>query len=121
MAPKLYYNEVSPAARAVLLTIKALGDIDVEYKVVNLMAGEQFNPEYLKVSSLQLQIKTAKHLFFNICANLVLGFEIVKAKPKRCKNVVKIQGVIIVKHPEYIYILFNYPVYIYLKKLLTAN
>lgn len=50
MAPKLYYNEVSPAARAVLLAIKALGDIDVEYKVVNLMAGEQFNPEYLKVS-----------------------------------------------------------------------
>lgn len=51
MAPKLYYNEFSPCVRSVLLTIKAL-DLQVDYQVVNLMAGEQFNPEYLKVRQL---------------------------------------------------------------------
>ncbi|KAI7815617.1 glutathione S-transferase [Rhyzopertha dominica] len=47
--PKLYYHAASPASRAVLLTIQAL-NIDVDYQIVNLLAGEQFAPEYLKLN-----------------------------------------------------------------------
>lgn len=46
--PKLYYAQVSPAARSTLLTIGAL-DLDVELIPVNLMAGEHLTPQYLKV------------------------------------------------------------------------
>ncbi|XP_018564051.1 glutathione S-transferase 1 [Anoplophora glabripennis] len=51
MAPKLYFADVSPAVRASLLTIKALG-IEVELVPVNLMAGEHMKPEYLKLNPL---------------------------------------------------------------------
>lgn len=46
--PKLYYAQVSPAARSTLLTVAALG-LDVERIPVNLMAGEHLTPQYLKV------------------------------------------------------------------------
>lgn len=50
MAPKVYYTEISPPSRAVLLTVKSLG-LDVEYINVDLLKGEQHDPEYLKVST----------------------------------------------------------------------
>lgn len=46
--PKLYYAQVSPAARSTLLTVAALG-LDVERIPVNLMAGEHLTPQFLKV------------------------------------------------------------------------
>ncbi|CAG9767479.1 unnamed protein product [Ceutorhynchus assimilis] len=49
--PKLYYAQVSPAARSTLLTIGALG-LDVELVPVNLMAGEHLTPQFLKKNPL---------------------------------------------------------------------
>ncbi|KAJ8979581.1 hypothetical protein NQ317_019156 [Molorchus minor] len=49
MTPKLYYADLSPAVRASLLTIKALG-IEVDLKPVNMMAGEHLTPDYLKMN-----------------------------------------------------------------------
>lgn len=48
MTPKLYYAQMSPASRAVLVTERALG-IELEKQTVNLAAGEQMEPEFLKV------------------------------------------------------------------------
>ncbi|KAF5299886.1 hypothetical protein FQA39_LY11423 [Lamprigera yunnana] len=49
MAPKLYYTDVSPPVRGVLLTAKALG-LELDLKPVNLATGEQLTPEYLKMN-----------------------------------------------------------------------
>lgn len=46
--PTLYYTDVSPPVRSVLLTSKALG-LELDLKQVNLFAGEHLKPEYLKV------------------------------------------------------------------------
>lgn len=46
-----YYIAPSPPARAVLMTAKDLG-IDMNLKVVNLLAGEHLKPEFLKVINL---------------------------------------------------------------------
>ncbi|XP_043645913.1 glutathione S-transferase 1-like [Drosophila teissieri] len=45
----LYGFDGSPAVRAVLLTLSALG-LEFEYRIVNLMAGEHLKPEYLKIN-----------------------------------------------------------------------
>lgn len=47
--PILYYVNLSPPSRAVLLLAKYLG-VDLDLKVVNLLAGEHLTPEYRKVS-----------------------------------------------------------------------
>lgn len=49
MTKKLYYLRLSPPARAVALTAAALG-IELELIEVNLLAGEHYKPEFLKVS-----------------------------------------------------------------------
>ncbi|KAK5642241.1 hypothetical protein RI129_008408 [Pyrocoelia pectoralis] len=49
MAPKLYYNEISAPVRSVLLTAKAIG-LELDLKMVNLMAGEHLTPEFLKMN-----------------------------------------------------------------------
>ncbi|CAG9864394.1 unnamed protein product [Phyllotreta striolata] len=46
MAPVVYYMSMSPAARATLLLVKALG-IEVDLKEINLMAGEHMTPDFL--------------------------------------------------------------------------
>lgn len=46
---KFYHALGSPPSRACLMLIRTLG-LDVEVKMVNLAAGEQSTPEYLKVS-----------------------------------------------------------------------
>lgn len=51
MTLKVYYTDLSPPSRAVLLTVRAL-ELDVEYINVDLMKGEQHDPEYLKVSQI---------------------------------------------------------------------
>nr|CAD7439499.1 unnamed protein product [Timema bartmani] len=48
-APLLYYYLLSPPCRAVLLLAKALG-VQLNLKVINILEGEQFSDEYLKVS-----------------------------------------------------------------------
>lgn len=54
MAPiKLYYSELSPPSRAVLLTAKALG-LELDLKEINLAAGEHLKPAFLKVYLLKL-------------------------------------------------------------------
>ncbi|XP_043066791.1 glutathione S-transferase 1-1-like [Drosophila bipectinata] len=47
----LYGIDGSPPVRSVILTLRALG-LDFEYKVVNLQAGEQLKPEFLKLNPL---------------------------------------------------------------------
>ncbi|KAF5270018.1 hypothetical protein FQR65_LT05817 [Abscondita terminalis] len=47
MAPILYYNEVSPPVRSVLLTAKALG-LELEMVPINLFTGEHLKPEFVK-------------------------------------------------------------------------
>lgn len=54
MVLKLYYNEMSPAVRATLLTIKALEIDDVELVTINLATKEQLEPFYLKVKTFYL-------------------------------------------------------------------
>lgn len=46
--PVLYTVHLSPPCRAVELTAKALG-LELERKLVNLLAGENLTPEFLKV------------------------------------------------------------------------
>lgn len=48
MAPKLYYIPSSPPVRAVLMTAHALG-IELDLHKIDVLAKEQFNPEYLMV------------------------------------------------------------------------
>nr|CAD7195924.1 unnamed protein product [Timema douglasi] len=48
-APLLYYYLLSPPCRAVLLLAKALG-VQLNLKVINILEGEQFSDEYIKVS-----------------------------------------------------------------------
>ncbi|XP_050078484.1 glutathione S-transferase 1-like [Anopheles maculipalpis] len=47
--PVLYTIELSPPCRAVELTAKALG-LDFERKAVNLLAGDNLKPEFLKLN-----------------------------------------------------------------------
>lgn len=51
MPVDVYVAPVSGPCRAVLMTAKYVG-VDVNQKLVDLMAGEQLKPEYIKVSSL---------------------------------------------------------------------
>lgn len=48
MPPKLYYNEMSPPVRAVLLTAKAL-DIEFDLQEINIYNKEQFSEDFLQV------------------------------------------------------------------------
>lgn len=43
-----YYTPASAPCRSILLLAKALG-LEMNLKTVNLMAGEQLTPEFLKV------------------------------------------------------------------------
>lgn len=52
MAPTLYYMDLSPPSRSVLLTAAALG-IELKLKNIDLFKKEQLNPEYIKVSVLK--------------------------------------------------------------------
>lgn len=45
----LYYLNLSAPCRSVVMTAKMLG-VDLNLKVVNLMAGEQMKPEFLKMN-----------------------------------------------------------------------
>lgn len=45
---KLYYNDMSPPVRAVLLTARAL-DIEFDLHEVNIFNKEQLSEEYLQV------------------------------------------------------------------------
>ena len=45
----LYYAELSPPSRSVLLTAKILG-VELELKNVNLLQKEQLQPDFIKVS-----------------------------------------------------------------------
>lgn len=47
--PVLYYVDLSPPSRSVLLTAAAIG-VELELKIVNLLAGDHLTPEFLKVS-----------------------------------------------------------------------
>ena len=62
MAPIVIYG-MAPSApcRILCMTCEVLG-LEYEFKVVNLMAGENKTPEYLKVIVLQLLLG-----FLNIC------------------------------------------------------
>lgn len=44
-----YYMDMSPPCRAVMLTARAVG-VDLNLKLVNLMAGDHRKPEFLKVN-----------------------------------------------------------------------
>ncbi|KAF4531266.1 hypothetical protein B566_EDAN019339, partial [Ephemera danica] len=46
---RLYFARTSPSARAVILCMEALG-LKPEYKVVQVMQGENLTPEYLKMN-----------------------------------------------------------------------
>lgn len=48
---KFYHGAGSPVSRACLMLIRKLG-LDVEVKMVNLSAGEQNSPEFLKLNPL---------------------------------------------------------------------
>lgn len=45
---RLYYNEMSPPSRAVLLTARALG-VEMERQEVDLESKENLTPEFLQV------------------------------------------------------------------------
>lgn len=47
--PVLYYMELSPPSRAVLMVAAAL-NIELELKILNLLAMEHKTPEYLSVN-----------------------------------------------------------------------
>ncbi|KAJ8954079.1 hypothetical protein NQ318_004384 [Aromia moschata] len=49
MAPKLHYAEISPAVRASLLAVKALG-IQVDLNPVDLTAHDHLTPEFLRLN-----------------------------------------------------------------------
>lgn len=49
MSLQLYYLNISPPARAVLLAIRNLG-LEVDLKVVNLLSQEHLTPEFLKLN-----------------------------------------------------------------------
>lgn len=51
---KLYYLALSPPSCAVLLTANLL-DIKLELQSVDLLAGEQLKPEFVKVINDQVQ------------------------------------------------------------------
>nr|CAD7259942.1 unnamed protein product [Timema shepardi] len=48
-APLLYYYLLSPPCRAVLLLAKAIG-VQLNLKVINILEGEQFSDEYIKLN-----------------------------------------------------------------------
>lgn len=65
--PVLHYVLLSPPCRSVLLTAAAIG-VDLDLKVVDMAAGENRDPEFVKVSSLanDFFFKSKKHiLLFN--------------------------------------------------------
>lgn len=66
MAPKLYYSELSPPSRSVLLTANALG-LELDLKVINLATGEHLSPEFLKVYLLKLYY----HILFSYTYPLI--------------------------------------------------
>lgn len=45
--PVLYYLDLSPPSRAVLLTAATIG-VELELKVVDLLAGDNLTPEFIK-------------------------------------------------------------------------
>lgn len=48
MSLVLYHNPGSPASRCALLTIRNLG-LDVEVKIIDILAGETKTEEYKKI------------------------------------------------------------------------
>lgn len=52
MKPILYYDEISPPVRSVLLLIKAL-KIDVDLEYINLFQRGHLTEEFIKVSYVQ--------------------------------------------------------------------
>lgn len=49
MPVTLYYLPISPYCRSVLLTARAVG-VNLDLKAVNIMAGEQLKPEFIKIN-----------------------------------------------------------------------
>lgn len=64
--PVLYYVDLSPPCRSVLLTAAAIG-VELELKKIDLLAGEHLTPEFLKVCTSKHQysftskIKSSNH------------------------------------------------------------
>lgn len=46
--PILYYIDLSPPSRSVLLTAAAIG-VELELRVIDLLGGEHLKPEFVKV------------------------------------------------------------------------
>lgn len=51
MSVDLYYLSLSPPCRAVMMTAYMAG-VDVNLKVVNMLAGDHLKPEFLKINPL---------------------------------------------------------------------
>ncbi|EAT47841.1 AAEL001090-PA [Aedes aegypti] len=49
MTPVLYFLPASPPCRAVMLLAKMIG-VDLEYKTLNVMEGEQLRPEFVELN-----------------------------------------------------------------------
>lgn len=49
MTPVLYYLPPSPPCRAVLLLARMIG-VELEYKMLNVMEGEQLKPEFVELN-----------------------------------------------------------------------
>lgn len=64
MKPILYYDDISPVVRSVLMLIDAL-KIDVELKFVDLFKGEHRSDEFFKVNSVKI-LRTQANSFMNI-------------------------------------------------------
>lgn len=48
MSLTLFHTPASPPSRAALLTLRNLG-LDAEIKIINILAGDNKTPEYLKI------------------------------------------------------------------------
>lgn len=56
--PILHYVDLSPPARAVLLTAKRIG-VELEAKTVNPLAGDTQTPEFLKVTIIYFEFNNS--------------------------------------------------------------
>nr|WCC58232.1 glutathione S-transferase [Pharsalia antennata] len=52
MAPKLYYDQVSPPSRAVLMCVKAIG-VDVDIIEINVFRGDHHKSDLIKINPLR--------------------------------------------------------------------
>lgn len=77
---KLYHGHGSPASRACLMVIRQLG-LNVEVKLVNLSAGEQNSPEFLKLNPFHQVPVLVDGDFVLAESRAILGYLVNKFKP----------------------------------------